>query len=328
MGDMVFSRPFGYLDQACDFDGTIALSASVNGYWEIVGQMPSLDAWLDKNPLIKLGPQPFVGFGKMAVERIAARVNGTDSNYYHPDKPDYLQFFLESKEAYPNWVNDQTVMTYVTIHINAGADTSAFTISSILYLALKHPAVFTKMVTEIRNANFDMEQSVPYAECRQQLLPYFDAVCREGLRLQPILGMPMERIVPAEGLPLPDNPALVIPGGTAVGINMWISGQNQALYGEDAAQFRPERWLRAAGESEADFSERMKRYAAADIGFGGGSRICLGKNLGLMETCKTLATLVNRYDVELAEPEKEWELFGTWLRKPRELKIKLKLREE
>lgn len=325
MGDMVFSYPFGYMDKACDFDGTIALSASVNGYWEIVAQMPSLDAWLDKNPIIKLGPRPFVGFGKIAAERIAARINGVDP-HYRPDAPDYLQFFLESKKAYPNWVNDNTVMTYVAVHVNAGGDTSAFTICTILYLILKHPTAFAKTVAEIRGAGFDTEQPVPYAECRQ--LPYFDAVCREGLRLQPILGMPMERTVPAEGLALPDNKVLVIPGGTAVGINMWVSGRNKRLFGEDADEFRPERWLRAPGEQDEEFSERLKRYAAADISFGGGSRICLGKNLGVTETYKTLATLVNRYDVELAEPEKEWELTGTWLRKPKNVKIKLKLREE
>ncbi|KAK0702300.1 cytochrome P450 [Lasiosphaeris hirsuta] len=319
---IIFSRRFGYLNKGCDFDSTIKLSEQIGRYFPLVAQMPFLDFWLDKNPIVKIGPAPFTGLMRLAVDGLAARGQGKDKDF-DPEIPDYLQHFIDSKSLHPEVVHDGTVIAYTMVQIIAGADSSAVTISVILHYAMKHPSVFHRLVQEIRQADFNIAQPVPYSAARQ--LPYLDAVCREAARLQPILGSQLERYVPAEGLALPNGS--FVPAGTAVGINPYITGRNKDVFGEDADEFRPERWLQAPGEDETAFTLRLRKQTAADLSFGAGSRICLGKNIGVAETYKVVATLLNRYDIELVEPEREWAIIGAYMRRPTSLLVNLKMRD-
>ncbi len=50
----------------------------------------------------------------------------------------------------------------------------------------------------------------------------------------------------------------------------------------------------------------------ADLTFGGGSRVCTGRNLATLEVYKVVATLVRRYDIQLADPTREWDVTCSW----------------
>lgn len=65
-----------------------------------------------------------------------------------------------------------------------------------------------------------------------------------------------------------------LPGGTIVGMNPYVTNRNKSIYGEDADMFRPERWLRAKGESDADYEQRLTKMNNHDLSFGAGSRVC------------------------------------------------------
>ncbi|KAK1749496.1 Pisatin demethylase [Echria macrotheca] len=321
-GALIFSRPFGYLAAGRDFDNTIRLSSQVGDYFAMVSPVPWLDFLLDKNPVVKIGTAPFISLATLVVNNIMSRAQGKDTNF-SPSQPDYLQYFLDAKQQNPDVVDDATVVGYAMVHVIAGADTSAITICAVLYLALKHPAVYDRLVAEVRGAGIPVDKPLPYSVCKS--LSYLDAVIREAMRLQPVVGSQMERYVPPEGLALPDG--RVVPPGTAVGLNPYVVGQNTEWFGEDAGQFRPERWLKSEGESDEVFAERYGRLAAADINFGAGERTCLGKNLGLVEVYKTVGTLVNRYEIRLAEPDKEWEITGSWVRKPKRVVVRFGRRQ-
>lgn len=147
------------------------------------------------------------------------------------------------------------------------------------------------------------------------------------MRMHPAVCMPLERYVPEDGLTLPDGS--FVPPGTAVGINPYIMGRNKAVWGADADVFRPERWLQATdkGESEGAFRERMRRFQAADLTFGGGSRTCLGRHFGIIMVYKLVATLVSRYDMELTNPTREWSVQGIWAARQSGLVCNLRKRQ-
>jgi cytochrome P450 len=101
--------------------------------------------------------------------------------------------------------------------------------------------------------------------------------------MHPIVGMILERYVPESGLHLPDGSLL--PAGVTVGMNPYIIPRNQDIWRDDAEIFRPERWLRdeEQDESDEDYQERLRCMNSADLTFGAGSRICIVKNVALLE---------------------------------------------
>lgn len=65
------------------------------------------------------------------------------------------------------------------------------------------------------------------------------------MRLHPGVGFPLERYVPEEGLKVDD---VFLPGGTIIGMNAWVVHHDKTIFGEDANDFRPERWIEAEPE--------------------------------------------------------------------------------
>lgn len=135
-----------------------------------------------------------------------------------------------------------------------------------------------------------------------------------------------ERDVPNPGFTLPNG--VFIPPGTVIGLNPYVTGRNTSVFGPDAESFRPERWLRLSDEDTETWNARLRlQRSAADFAFGAGSRICLGRNLAIVESYKIVATLFNRYDMSFEGRDGGWEVKGGWLRVPKRLMIKLKVRE-
>jgi cytochrome P450 len=192
------------------------------------------------------------------------------------------------------------------------------------------------MVSELLSSNLPFP--APYTAIEK--LPYFDACIKEGLRMHPVVGHIFERIVPATGLTLPDG--TILPPGTIVGVNPWVIHYKESIFGEKPYEFRPERWLQGELEERGSYEARIKRMKDADMSFGGGNRICLGKPLALVELYKVVATVFGRYKVsrvvwnwgcgigranvwqiELEDPSKEWELHKQWFVWPHDIKVKL-----
>ena len=67
-----------------------------------------------------------------------------------------------------------------------------------------------------------------------------DACVKEAGRLHPAVGLPLERVVPAKGAEICGKR---FPPGTIVGINAWVVHRDKDAFGDDAAVWRPERWL-------------------------------------------------------------------------------------
>lgn len=204
-------------------------------------------------------------------------------------------------------LTNNLVRSDMVVNLAAGADTTAAALRTIFYLSLKHPRVWTKLQEVVLAAPFAQPPTLhlpaPYAQARA--IPYLEAVIRESLRLVPGEMFPQERVVPAGGLTLPDGQ--FVPPGTAIGFTSYVMHRNKAVWGADAEEFRPERFLREKDESEGAFEERMRRYNDCDLSFGAGSRKCIGMNLGLMEVYKAVATLVALFEFELSTTE-EWSL--------------------
>ncbi|KAI1008951.1 hypothetical protein LB504_001284 [Fusarium proliferatum] len=135
----------------------------------------------------------------------------------------------------------------------AGADTTAIAFCAIFDFLLQNPLAMTKTKKGILAEDFDDTVIAPHSIAR--LLPYLDAVIREPLRMHPSVAMPLERYVQETGLWLPDGSS--VPLGVAVSLNTYITSRNEEVWGEDADQFRPERWLKMEDEIEEEYQKRL-----------------------------------------------------------------------
>lgn len=115
LGAVTFSKKFGYMEEGCDFDGTLAIGDKAIDYLGMCGQMPWLDHWLDKNPVYPLGPPNIANVTRIAVEMLTARLKGEDNNF-NPEKPDFLEYYIDSKEKHPEVVNEGTIIGYLLLN--------------------------------------------------------------------------------------------------------------------------------------------------------------------------------------------------------------------
>jgi cytochrome P450 len=113
----------------------------------------------------------------------------------------------------------------------------------------QHPETLAKLRQELETAKAAGELSpiVTWKEARK--LPYLEACVHETGRIHPPFGLNLERVVPAGGL---DICGQHMPEGTIVGMNGWVVHRDQAVFGADAEDWRPERWI------EADDATRKK----------------------------------------------------------------------
>lgn len=203
-----------------------------------------------------------------------------------------LDKYVQLKETYPDMVDDNQIVKWLMLSILAGGDTSSATIRAAVYYLAKSPTAMIKLAAELKAAG--ISTPAPWKEIRD--LQYLDAVIREALRVNPGVAMILERIVPEGGFTLPDGRYL--PAGTKAGINPFVTNRDFGVFGDDADDFNPDRWLQDKNESPENFEVRLRRMKdTVDLSFGGGGRVCMGRYLAILEIKKLIASLYSSFDV-------------------------------
>ena len=141
---------------------------------------------------------------------------------------------------------------------------------AVFYNLMKHPDKSAKVHEEIDVANAAGLLSSPVKLSEAVELKYTCAAIKEALRVFPSWQITMPRHAPPEGIELSGQ---YIPKGYRVGINPLIVHFDKQVFGPDADEFKPERWL----ESQ----QRSFAMDKAILGFGAGTRTCLGKNVSI-----------------------------------------------
>ncbi|KAF5645853.1 cytochrome P450 monooxygenase [Fusarium tjaetaba] len=323
IGFLTFSRTFGYMANGHDFDETIIASALSVEYFAQIGQIPLMDRFLKKNPIVRIGPPDMSHVTHFAITQLQRRLEQREQGKYL-EEPDFLDYFIGGMKSNPDSIDAKLVLNFLLGNILAGADTTSIALRAIFDFLLRNPHAMARLKSDILAESFDDDAVAPYSTARS--LPYLDAVIRESLRMHPSVAMPLERYVPDTGLTLPDGS--FVPPGVSVGLNPYIIGRNEDVWGEDANEFRPERWLKLKDESEEEYQRRLRKMNAADLTFGGGSRICIGRHIALIQIYKGVATLVSRYEIQLADPNIKMRIISGWFPRQTGLFVKMHKRSE
>ncbi|OJJ68595.1 hypothetical protein ASPBRDRAFT_199027 [Aspergillus brasiliensis CBS 101740] len=313
MGEVTFSRRLGFLEKGGDIEGVMENNWK---YFRVAApntQMPILDYLWKDNPLLPTVSKrnPLADFG---AARIQERLDMTDEQRDRINQRDFLSSFIQERQRNPD-LPELTLPTWTNSNIQAGGDTTAIMASVVFYYLLKNPITLSTLQTEIDTAAHEGRISPLVTWKEAQTLPYLDACVKEASRLHPPIGFPLERIVPESGLTVDGH---FIPPGTRVSMNPWAVHREVGLYGDDPETWRPERWMCEP--------EKKKVMYNSLLTFGAGHRVCLGKNLSYLEVYKLVPSMLQRYQLELANPTADWSLETKWFTMPSGFHVRIKSR--
>ncbi|KAF8883906.1 CYP63 cytochrome P450 monooxygenase-like protein [Gymnopilus junonius] len=191
----------------------------------------------------------------------------------------------------------------------AGRDTTASTLTFIIYFLSIYPEVLSRLREEIIS-KVGHTRRPDYDDIRE--MKYLRAVINETLRLYPIVPFNTRESVNATTWvsDTPDEKPYYIPAGTKWDLVFCVyDAQTQRLWGPDAEEFDPDRFL----------DDRLKKYLSKNpfifLPFNAGPRICLGQQFAYNEMSFMIIRLLQSFssmelDLAAAPPEamppKEW----------------------
>lgn len=285
---MTLGRPLGFLEGK-DAYNLIKATSAFSWYIGLTSHMPWLHKVFQENVVMRrAGPPPIAYFAETVVRERIEKFSAAD-----PGRPDFLSHFLDTHKQQPLMDEKQVVISVVG-NLLAGSLSPSSAMKELTRYLATHPDSQTRLHAELQRAGIT---STPVAFSGVKDLPYLEGVIREALRLHPQIIVRQERVAPAGGMTLPDGTYL--PAGTKVGALGQAMTLNRDVFGEDADEFAPERWLAKAGESLEAYTERRNKMERTDMTFGHGSRSCIGKNITMLEFFKAVASLTLSFEFEV-----------------------------
>ncbi|KAG8530432.1 uncharacterized protein KY384_004934 [Bacidia gigantensis] len=191
----------------------------------------------------------------------------------------------------------------------AGRDTTDSLISNISFVLSQRPDILAKLQQEISDSDIPLTPSFSQIKSLQ----YLRAVINESERLYPNVPENNRQAATDTILPLgggPDEKAPVfVAKGTLVAWSVYTMQRRKDLYGDDADEFKPERWLDIKGGEEGEGGGGEKkglRVSWEYLPFHGGPRVCLGQQFALMEVSYLTVKIVREFKTIEAVEKRPW----------------------
>ncbi|KAF9114084.1 hypothetical protein BGX27_000137 [Mortierella sp. AM989] len=245
------------------------------------------DWWTGNDKQVEKDKQIVRDFAlKIIQERRNKQQQGDDDS--KNGKKDLLQLFMDLSED-GETLSDDMLVDSVLNFIIAGRDTTAQTLAWMFYV-IHRGSTRPEVVQEIiRETDATLQGGYPtYESTKKQ--KYIEACFHETLRLYP--SVPRQTRICFE-----DD---VLPGGIKVykneriGWSSWVMGRDTSIWGPDAKEFKPDRWLNSEKPSSSKF-----------IAFHHGPRVCIGQQFATIEAITIVSMLFQHFTFELVDPDTE-----------------------
>ncbi|KAK3360740.1 cytochrome P450 [Lasiosphaeria hispida] len=211
-----------------------------------------------------------------------------------PDSKDMVGSFIR------HGLSQEQCEAECVVQVIAGSDTTGTTIRTALLFVLSTPRIYNSFMEEARSAinNGDVSSSAPITYSQGKKLPYLQAIIYEALRVRPPALYGHFKSVPPGGDTVN---GIFLPGGTAIGHNLFGLMMSEDIFGSDADTFRPERFL------ECDAVKRVEMERAVEFAFGTGRWMCAGKLVAFTQLNKVIFELLRTFEIQLMHPGRPWE---------------------
>ncbi|USP76220.1 uncharacterized protein yc1106_03494 [Curvularia clavata] len=195
--------------------------------------------------------------------------------------------------------DEKTIRDQCVAVLLAGRDTTACSIAWAFRLLVRHPRVLDKLRVEVRyTIGLGKESPCPTRAILKRM-SYLDAFIKEVLRLYPVAPVNGRTAIRTTTLPVGGGPSgrspFLVRKNEVIGYSVYAMHRRKDLYGEDALEFRPERW---------EDGTLFRSIGWGYLPFNGGPRVCLGQEYALLELGYTIVRLIQCFpNMKLPEDE-------------------------
>jgi cytochrome P450 len=188
--------------------------------------------------------------------------------------------------------SEEQLVDHVMTFLVAGHESTATAFEWATYEIARRPEMQNRLRREIRTHIPSLKECIDIGSSIESM-PYLNAVCSEVLRFYPFV--PFATRVASK-----DNTILgtFVPKGTIVSFAAYATNHDKSLWGPDADQFDPERWM---GHKQARSGGSKSNYAL--LTFSAGAKSCIGQGWTRAELACLVAATVGRFNIELANPK-------------------------
>ncbi|MDH3602921.1 MAG: cytochrome P450 [Candidatus Tectomicrobia bacterium] len=208
------------------------------------------------------------------------------------DSNDVLSCLIAATDRDGHGMSDQQIRDELVSMLAAGYHTVAVALIQTFRLLAEHDEADARLAAELHQVLGDRP---PTADDLDHLL-FTVQVIKETLRLCPPAGVIARRVVAED-----DLGGWRIPARSMVFISQWIMHHRSQFY--DAPEvFRPERW-------SPEFERALPTFAY--FPFGWGPRGCIAQALAMMELQLIVATVAQRFRMELPQRSPSTQMWDT-----------------
>ncbi|KAF9586910.1 hypothetical protein IFM89_039865 [Coptis chinensis] len=203
----------------------------------------------------------------------AERASNPNQDASCKKKEDLLSRFLDLSDTNPKYLKD-----ICSNFLHAGRDTNAATLSWFMYRMCIHPDLQEKVAQDIKDAV--QLKDAPISEFLDKVtdnrvldkMQYLHAAISESLRVHP--PVPVNAKYCFSDDTLPDGYS--VKKGDLIAYQPYAMGRMKFIWGEDAEEYRPERWIEEDGRCRMESPFKFPAFQA-------GPRICAGKEFAFTQ---------------------------------------------
>lgn len=179
----------------------------------------------------------------------------------------------------------------------AGHETTASSMTWAIYMLSRFPMVQERLRQEIRGNLPSIDADTDITSLDIDHMPYLNAVCNEILRYY--APVPITIRDTAQDTDILGHK---IPKGVRVILAPWATNFDKSLWGPDAHEFNPERWM-STGADDKRAASGGATSNFAFMTFLHGPRSCIGQAFAKAEFACILAGWIGRFAFELKNKE-------------------------
>nr|QLI49056.1 cytochrome P450 family 75 subfamily A polypeptide 110 [Gloriosa superba] len=260
-----------------------------NGFFSVMDLVPVM-IWLDLQGFHKEVRDVHLQFDAMISKMLADHAASAKER---EGRPDFIDLVMQNRTGSDGeTVSDVNIKGLILDMFTAGTDPAKVVTEWALAEMVSNPEIMKRAQSEIDQV---VGKGRRLEEADLPSLPYLQAICKEAFRKFPPapVGLPHCTFEACE------VEGYYIPADTQLFVNLWGMGRDPDVW-EEPMEFRPERFLSDGGRGAENNFEL--------IPFGGGRRVCVGKQSGLLLVQYMLGSLVHSFDWRLPAGEKKADM--------------------